>query len=236
MRNAVRLFYVVCVWTLAGSASASARAPVLVELFTSQGCASCGAADPLIRKLADRPNVIAVTWSVDYWDYLGWKDTFAKPEFTDRQRAYDKRFGLQDVYTPQVIVGGAAQASGDSSTDVESLVGKALRQQPVGPKIRFLSTSRVAVGAGDRRAGTAEVWLIRYDPKEQDVEIKDGDNRGKTVVRYNVVQECVRLGVWRGVPTTYKMSPPSEEGLSSLVVVQGVRGGRIVGLAKRTAS
>src|SRR5580698_1844509 len=136
MKDAARLLYVICVWALAGSASA--RAPVLVELFTSQGCASCGAADPLIGKLVDRPNVIALTWSVDYWDYLGWKDTFAKPEFTDRQRAYDKRFGLQDVYTPQVIVGGAAQTTGDNASDVEALVTKALKQTAVGPKIRFL--------------------------------------------------------------------------------------------------
>ena len=234
MRNAARLLVVVSAWALAGAASA--RAPILVELFTAQGCASCGAADSLIGKLADRPNVIALTWSVDYWDYLGWKDTFAKPEFTDRQRAYDKRFGLRDVYTPQVIVGGAAQTTGDSTSDVESLVAKALKATSVGPRIRFLSTGRVAVGAGDRRAGTFEVWLIRYDPKEQDVEIRDGDNRGKTVARYNVVREVVRLGAWRGVPATFKAPPPSEEGLSSLVVVQGVRGGRIVGLAKPAAS
>jgi hypothetical protein len=234
MRNPARLLVVVCAWAFAGAASA--RGPVLVELFTAQGCASCGAADPLIAKLGDRPNVIVLTWSVDYWDYLGWKDTFAKPEFTDRQRAYDKRFGLQDVYTPQVIVDGVAQTTGDNMTDVESLVAKALKQAAVGPKIRFLPAGRVAVGAGDRRAGTFEVWLIRYDPKEQDVEIKDGDNRGKTVARYDVVREVTRLGVWRGLPATFKVPPSSEEGLSSLVVVQGVRGGRIVGLARPAAS
>lgn len=224
---------VVCVLAFAGRASA--REPVLVELFTAQGCASCGAADALIKTLADRPNVIGLTWSVDYWDYLGWKDTFARPEFTERQRAYDKRFGLQDVYTPQVIVGGAAQTSGDDTTDIESFVAKALKQKSVGPKISFLSAGRVAVGAGARPSGGAEVWLIRYDPKERDVEIKDGDNRGKTVARYDVVREFVRLGVWRGVAATFKIPTPTEDGLSSLVVVQGTRGGRIVGVAKRVA-
>ena len=231
MRNAAPLLVVTCVWAFAGRAAA--REPVLVELFTAQGCASCGAADALIPTLGDRPNVIALTWSVDYWDYLGWKDTFAKPEFTERQRAYDKRFGLQDVYTPQVIVGGAAQTSGDNTSGVDALVAKAIKQKSVGPKIRFLSAGRVEVAAGARPSGGADVWLIRYDPKEQDVEIKDGDNRGKNVVRYDVVREFVRLGAWRGSSATYKVPAPSQEGLSSLVVVQGTRGGRIISLAKR---
>jgi hypothetical protein len=230
MRKAARLMVVFCAWTFASSASA--REPVLVELFTAQGCASCGAADSLIGKLADRPNVIALSWSVDYWDYLGWKDTFAKPEFTVRQRAYDKRFGLQDVYTPQVIVGGAAQTSGDSGADIESLVGKALKQKAAGPKIRFLSSSRVAIGVGERPAGGADIWLIRYDVKPQDVEIKDGDNRGKTVTRYNVVREFLRLGAWRGLAVTLRAPPASGEGLSSVVIVQGARGGHIVALAR----
>ena len=231
MRNITPLLVVIGVWAFAGSASA--REPVLVELFTAQGCASCGAADSLIEKLGERPNVIALTWSVDYWDYLGWKDTFAKPEFTERQRAYDKRFGLQDVYTPQVIVGGAAQTSGDNTAGVEALVAKALKQKPVGPQIRFHSAGRVEVAAGARPSGGAEVWLIRYDPKEQDVEIKDGDNRGKTVVRYDVVREFVRLGAWKGPSAIYKVPAPSQEGLSSLIVVQGMRGGRIIGIARR---
>jgi hypothetical protein len=232
MRNTARLLVTVCVWAFAGGASA--REPVLVELFTAQGCASCGAADSLIKKLADRPNVIALTWSVDYWDYLGWKDTFAKPEFTERQRAYDKRFGLQDVYTPQVVVGGAAQTSGDNTSDMESLVGKALRQKAVGPKVRFLSSGVVAVGEGAPPSrGGADVWLIRYDTKEQNIDIKDGDNRGKTVVRYDVVRELVRLGAWRGQPARFKIPASSGDGLTTLVVVQGVRGGRMVAVARR---
>jgi hypothetical protein len=177
--------------------------------------------------------VIALTWSVDYWDYLGWKDTFAKPEFTDRQRAYDRRFGLRDVYTPQIIVGGAAQASGDQTAAVESMVNEARRQKVPGPQIRLLSGGRVAVGAGARPMGGGEVWLVRYDTREQDVEVKDGDNRGKTVVGRNIVREFTRLGAWRGVPAIFKIPPPSGDGLTSLIIVQGARGGRILGLLKR---
>ena len=104
-----RLLAVAVLLAPAGAALArprAARAPVVVELYTAQGCASCGAADPVFDKLAERPDVIALDFAVDYWDYLGWKDTFAQPEFADRQRAYDKRLGPMDVYTPQVIVAG----------------------------------------------------------------------------------------------------------------------------------
>ena len=229
MKKAAPLL-VAALLTLAGIAPA--RAAILVELFTAQGCASCGVADALMGKLAERPDVIPLTWSVDYWDYLGWKDTFAKPAFTDRQRAYNRRFGLQDVYTPQVVVSGAVQTSGGSAADVKALVEKALRQKVQGPRIRILADGRVTVGPGDRRAGTFEVWLIRYRPKEQDVVITDGDNRGKTVANFNVVRDVTRLGVWRGSAASFKAPPSGEEGLAGLVVVQGIRGGRVVALAR----
>ena len=136
-------------WLAAGAAWA--RTPVVVELFTAQGCSSCGKANAFVGRLADRPGVIALTWPVDYWDYLGWKDTFAKPEFTDRQRAYDKRFGLRDVYTPQVIVDGAAQASGDKTEAVEALIRAARRAPANPPQMKMRADGRVAVGSGRRR-------------------------------------------------------------------------------------
>jgi hypothetical protein len=220
---------------LATSGAASARPRVVVELFTAQGCSSCGAANAFVDKLADRPGVIALTWSVDYWDYLGWKDTFAKPEFADRQRVYDKRFGLNDVYTPQVVVDGEDQASGDKSAAVETLIRQA-RLDPVNPPdIRMRQDGRIAVGSARRPRGGAEVWLIRYDPREQEVEVRQGDNRGKTVPHRNVVRQVVLLGPWTGHPTIFKPPAASEDGLTTLVVVQGVNGGRILGVEKLDA-
>ena len=90
---------------------ARAATPVVVELFTAQGCQSCGDASQHVAALSAQKGVVALTWSVDYWDYLGWKDTFAKPEFADRQRAYARRFGVQEVFTPQVIVDGREQTA-----------------------------------------------------------------------------------------------------------------------------
>ena len=89
---------------------ATAKRPVVVELFTSQGCGACTRANALVADLAERPDVLALTFPVDYWDYLGWKDTFARPEFSARQRAYMKAAGQREVYTPQVVIDGAPQA------------------------------------------------------------------------------------------------------------------------------
>jgi hypothetical protein len=227
MVGAARLLIVIALWAAAGAALA--RPPVVVELFTAQGCASCGAADALVAKLADRPDVVALTFSVDYWDYLGWKDTFAQAEFADRQRAYEHRLGLRDVFTPQVIIGGAAQTSGDRPATVEALIADVRHHAARAPEIRILTGGRIGVGFGARPVGGAEVWLIRFDPHEQTVEIKDGDNRGTRVSEHNVVRQLVRLGAWSGTPVVLKTPPPTDDGLATAIVVQGEHGGRIVG-------
>jgi hypothetical protein len=207
---------------------AAARAPVVVELFTAQGCVSCEKANAFAAGLADRAGLAALTFNVDYWDYLGWKDTFARPEFTERQRAYDKRFGLQDVYTPQFVVDGAAQASGDKQAEVEGLVHDAAHAAPArGPRITPRADGTVAVEeAPSRRA--ADVWLVRYDPRAQSVQVKEGDNRGQTVSGRNVVRQLARLGAWNGRRKVYHLPAPPEDGLRSLVIVQGADGGRIL--------
>ena len=231
MKMSKRFLFAACAWAIAGSASA--RAPVLVELFTAQGCASCGPANALIARLADKPDVIALTWSVDYWDYLGWKDSFARPEFADRQRVFDHRFGLRDVYTPQVMIGGAEQSSGDKADVVDKMINEVRHLKAAVPQIRFVAGDKVAIGTGARPQGGGEVWLVRFDPRAQNIDVKDGDNRGKTVTLRNVVHELVRLGAWRGTTVTFKLPAPTEEGLTSLIVVQGARGGRILGLLRR---
>ncbi|MEO7026958.1 MAG: DUF1223 domain-containing protein [Caulobacteraceae bacterium] len=227
-------------WNVGASAAAKKAAArgvpptVVVELFTAQGCASCGAADAWFDRLADRPGVIALTWSVDYWDYLGWKDSFAQAAFTDRQQAYDKRLGPRDVYTPQVIVGGAAEAPGDQPDDVEALVRRAGRARVPAPGI-VIRPASVGVGHGSAPKGGAEVWLIRFDPRRQTVEVKDGDNRGKTLQRRNVVRQLARLGSWKGSPVRFTTPPAPESGLASVVLVQSLRLGPILAAKVRPA-
>ena len=210
------------------ASSALARPPVVVELFTAQGCSSCGAANALVAELAGRPDVLALTFGVDYWDYLGWPDTFARPEFTERQRAYARKLALREVYTPQVVVDGRAQASGVKGEAVEALVATALKTPSWPPDMMFMGERRVAVGSGPSPRGGADVWLVRYDPREQAITPKRGDNRGQTLVQRNVVREVVRIGGWRGRPTAYRLPATTLEGLAMAVIVQAPKGGRIL--------
>jgi hypothetical protein len=233
-RTTLLLLTIYAMW--AAAPAAWARGPVVVELFTAQGCSSCAKANAFVARLAEQPGVIALTWSVDYWDYLGWKDTFAQPEFADRQRVYDKRFGLRDVYTPQVIVDGDAQASGGQAASVEALIRAARRAPTSRPAMVMRADGKIAIGTGRRPTGGAEVWLIRFDPRDHDVAVTDGDNRGTTVPQRNVVRQLVRLGAWAGRGVSFKLPPASEDGLTTLILVQTDDGGRILGVLEGGAA
>lgn len=214
--------------------AAAARTPVVVELYTAQGCGPCGAANAYAAKLAEHPGVLVLTFPVDYWDYLGWSDTFAKPEFTDRQKAYVAKLSLREPYTPQVIVDGRAQATGAKTEGVDKLVKDAGRTPHDPPDIRFISAGkRIDVGSGKAPKGGAEVWLVRYDPRQQDVAVKSGDNKGQTIVQKNVVREVKRLGAWKGRPVSFKLPAAGEDGLKTVVLVQQAHGGRILGVAQQ---
>ncbi|MFN3512684.1 MAG: DUF1223 domain-containing protein [Phenylobacterium sp.] len=214
-------------------ALASARPPVVVELFTAQGCASCSEANSNLAALAERPGVLVLTFPVDYWDYLGWTDTFAQPEFAERQKAYVTRLDLREPYTPQVVVDGHAQTGGRDMEAVERLVAEAAKTRMDPPDMAFIGPRRVDVGYGRAPRGGAEVWLIRYDPRVQEVTVRKGDNRGRTVEHRNVVRQISKLGVWRGRPTAYRMPPPEEEGLVTAVIVQAPQSGAVLALAQK---
>jgi hypothetical protein len=214
-----------------GPAAASARTPVVVELYTAQGCASCVEANTYAAELTERPGVLVLTFPVDYWDYLGWADTFAKPEFDERQKAYVAKLSLREPYTPQVVVDGRAQAGGRKTEQVDKLIREAAHAPRNPPDMRFIGPRRVDVGSGRVPRGGAEVWLVRYDPTEQEVAVKSGDNRGQTITYKNVVRELKRLGPWRGRPTAYRLPKTKEDGLDTAVLVQAARGGRVLAVA-----
>jgi hypothetical protein len=216
---------------LAIATPASARPPVVVELYTAQGCAACSKANETLADLSDDPGVLALTFPVDYWDYLGWEDTFARPEFAVRQRAYLGKLAMRDVYTPQVVVDGRAQVSGARPEAVTGLVAteaKAARNPPVMVFVR--GGDHVAVGSGPSPRGGGEVWLVRYDPRPQEVDVRRGENRGQTLVQKNVVREIVKLGAWSGRPKLYRLPPQTDDDLASVVLLQGAKGGRILGV------
>jgi hypothetical protein len=218
--------------SLAASASAAfALPPVLVELFTSQGCSSCVKSGELIAALDQRPHVLTLTFPVDYWDYLGWRDTLAKPEFDDRQRGYMRTLALRDVYTPQVVVNGRLQAAAVDQEAVEKLV-KAAGRTPGDPPVVTLGKTRLAVGPGDAPAGGADVWLVRYLPGDQSVRVLAGENHGKTIVEHNVVRELQRLGAWKGRPVRFRPPASGDKDLRTVVIVQAVRSGRILAVGR----
>ncbi|HEY1562034.1 MAG TPA: DUF1223 domain-containing protein [Caulobacteraceae bacterium] len=235
MRN--RTFALVALAAAVLAGDAAARTPVVVELYTAQGCGSCDKANAYAATLADRAGVAALTFNVDYWDYLGWKDTFAQPEYSDRQRQFDKRFGLRDVYTPQIVVEGEGQASGDNPADVEALIKDARRAPAKGPEIvpRADGTVAVSAGAGASHRHPLTVWLVRYDPRLESVQVKEGDNRGQTVSHRNVVRQLAKLGAWEGRRKVYSLPAAPAEGLATLILVQGDNGGRIVAAYREAA-
>src|SRR5688572_15512580 len=145
MRKAALLLSLILLAWPAGAAAA--KAPVLVELFTAQGCRSCTGANENLSRLAERPGVLALAYSVDYWDYLGWTDTFAKPEYAERQKAYVTRLKLREPYTPQVVIDGREEAQGLKMPEVDRLVRAAAAAPRNPPDIRFVGSRRVDVGS-----------------------------------------------------------------------------------------
>lgn len=228
MRTALISLVSLALTSLAAGPAAAAKSPVLVELFTAQGCSSCGKANQAAAELAERDGALILTYAVDYWDYLGWKDTFAKPVFAERQRDYAKAFALRDVPTPQVVVAGKVQASGAKAETVEKLI-EAMALPPA-PDMEFVGAARVAVGSGPVPRGGAEVWLVRFDPRKQDIAVKRGDNRGQTIVHRNVVRELVKLGPWSGRPRLYRLPASRDATLETAIIVQGAKGGRVLGV------
>lgn len=205
--------------------------PVVVELFTAQGCAACAAANAWAGTLADRRNVIVLTYPVDYWDYLGWKDTLARPAFAMRQRGYRTKLGLRDVYTPQFVIDGRREIAGVRFPRVLRMIGRS--ESVVGPRVDFESGGRfVYIGGGAVPSGGAEVWLVRYDPRLITVTVGAGENRGVAVPHRNTVRELVRLGPWTGRPRSYGLPPGGASNLRSVVLVQSLRRDGVLGAAR----
>jgi len=208
---------------IAGPALAADIAhPTVIELFQSQGCSSCPAANANVMALADRPDLLVLSFGVTYWDQLGWKDRFARPEFTRRQ--YDYRDGLRhdNVWTPQTVINGRVDVTGVRAAELSGAVRLGDRGTG-GPRLTA-TANRLSIGAG---SGTADVWLVRYDPRIVQVPIKAGENGGRTLPHRNVVRELVRLGQWTGSAAGFNRPAPVV-GLSEAVLVQKPGGGPIL--------
>lgn len=207
-----RSIYAIAIGLAVSAASVAHAQPVVVELFTSQGCSSCPPAN--------------VNFDVTYWDYLGWKDTFAQPEFTARQVGYERGLGHTGPFTPQIVVNGASDTVGNELGEVQRLVSASGLD---GPPIS-LDRATVSIGAAAPTV-SADVWLVRYEPRTINVSVARGENEGVTVPHRNVVRELTRLGAWSGKLVSFKI-PAAPSGLATAILVQRPNGGAILAAYK----
>jgi hypothetical protein len=213
-----------------GGALAAER-PVVVELFTSQGCSSCPPANAFLNELSKQPSdVLALAFHVTYWDYLGWKDPFSLPVATDRQAQYGRRFG-DGSYTPEIVVDGAAGLVGSYRDEVNSAIAKARTQNVTAAEVNLVARdgkASIDIGAGK---GVARVMLVGFD-REHVTAIGRGENRGRTMAEANIVRSFRPIGQWNGAPVHLEERLPDGE---QVAVILESADGHIVGASRVSA-
>lgn len=203
---------------------------VVVELFTSQGCPACPPAEALLRELAPRDDVIALEYHIDYYDYAGWKDPFATPEFTQRWHRYAQSLGARYDYTPFLVVDGMAHLVGSERTPVERLIRQRTASGTSHPRIvvRTEQGGAVVTIDGTGPPGLFDVMLAGYD-RRHETRVTAGENRGKTLVNANVVRDFRRIAQWSGEPVTLRISRSDVRGDGGCaILLQRANGGPIL--------
>lgn len=207
----------------------------VLELFTSQGCSSCPPADALIEEFAKEDDILALSYAVDYWDYLGWKDTLASSENTKRQYSYASRRGDRSVYTPQVVINGREHEVGSDRRAITKSIKRQERKFGGAMDVDVslsIAKDKITVSLDpakqDLKPGKARVWLVFYESAKT-VAIGRGENRGRTITYTNVVRDLVPLGTWTGEPTTLTVERSKAHGGGDAdhcaVIVQRDEGG-----------
>jgi hypothetical protein len=206
---------------------ASAANPIVVELYQSQGCSSCPPANAALNAIADQPGVIALSFAVTYWDRLGWKDIYGDKAYTQRQYDYAHALGNANVATPQIIINGKTVITGIKRGELATSI-KASRQLSGGPSIDVDKTN-VTIGKG---SGTANVWLVGYDPRTHNVAIRSGENGGRTLPHKNIVRSLQKLGTWTGAEANFKLPTATPTPLKTVIIVQRAGAGPIIAAKK----
>jgi hypothetical protein len=211
-----------------GALPAGAEPRAVVELFTSQGCSSCPPADRLLGELGRDPSLVTMSLPIDYWDYIGWKDTLAKPRHAARQRFYAKTRGDGEVFTPQVVINGIAHAVGSDKGAIEQAIEQSRHNAATLslPVKLTVADGKLTVNvlAANPGGTSGEVWLCALG-KSVPVEIGRGENRGHTVTYHNVVRRWVKLGDWTGAARTFSVPVSDFEAADAVAVI--VQGGTV---------
>jgi hypothetical protein len=218
--------------TLAAHAGDTRPPPVVVELFTSQGCSTCPPADAYLGELASRPGIIALAFHVDYWNYIGWTDPFASKAATDRQRGYAKQLGLRYVYTPQMVINGTMEGVGSGREAITQLLSDAAADKS--PHVA-VSVARGPGGQilvhidGGQTAEPATIWLVGFD-REHTTQVPRGENEGRVLRDYQVVRTLKEIGSWSGEAVDLALAENAATGDGGVGVLVQLKGtGRIVG-------
>ncbi|MBG1230817.1 DUF1223 domain-containing protein [Aestuariivirga litoralis] len=219
---------------LFSSMARAAQSPVLVELFTSQGCSDCPPADKLAAQLMKEPGVFVVSMNVDYWDYLGWKDTLGKAEWSRRQETYAKQRGDGEVYTPQMVINGMEHAVGSNRGAVDAAIASARKKAALVPVSLRQNGNEISISVGPG-AGKAQVGLLTLTP-EVAVKIGRGENAGATVTYHNVARKLDVLGEWDGTAKVFTAGQASGDPGQFIAILQSVETGQVMGCSAFTVS
>lgn len=223
---------------LSGAQAGQVKQPVLVELFTSQGCSSCPPADQILGEIQKRDDVVALSFSIDYWDYIGWRDTLARHEHTLRQQAYEKVLPSHRVYTPQMVIDGVKDVVGNQRKDVMDAVERRVSETQ-GKKLSIALSQtgdevQVRIGALPGVRQSATVWLA-HTLSSRTVNITTGDNGGRTITYHNVVRGFAAVGKWSGDALTLELPAQAMQGETTdgvAVWVQAGGTGPVLGAAQ----
>jgi hypothetical protein len=213
-------------------AQTTQRAQAVVELYTSQGCSQCPRANRLLGMFSREEGVLALTFPVPIWDYLGWRDTFAERDFSDRQRAYSRTLRVRGRYTPQLVINGGVAISASYWDEARATLVQEQRT-PLASTPHITITQlryprvRVAIAAGARRSA-ADVWVVAYDPGPVTEYVTHGANINRRVYHYNLVRSMHRVGSWDGAAASFEQARCSP---SCAVLIQEPDGGRIISAA-----
>lgn len=216
-------------------ARAASEGPWAVELFTSQGCSSCPPADAYLGILARRPDIVALSFHVDYWDYIGWRDRFATRDTTERQRTYARVLKQRYVYTPEMVVEGMAHDTGRDRSAIEKLLAVAQRSSTprATPELSLAADGSLVVRLPAHRPQSepAEITLMVYDRRHA-TPVASGENQGRMLDNFNVVRRVKPLARWDGSATSWSVDEHLQPGQGAAVLVQAAGHGRVLGCNK----